>query len=217
MLGKKSLAAVVIAAFIAVVPMAAYAETPTPDPTYAPGQHTVPSLDATASSACVGDRPLINFSVALFDPDGEVTTNTATLVISGSGNTTSIPLGTLNSSGQLSGTVAWPGSESGGWPGYEFIGGEWVSTGGNFGWTRGAITAVISVNPDAPVPLAYPAESAACAGPAGTPTTTSTSSDPLAATGSDFDAAPLLFAAGGLIVIGGLTLLIVRRRTARRS
>src|SRR6478735_6449024 len=96
MLGKKSVVALVVAAFIAVVPTAAFAAvsntadeaTPAPTQTYVPGLHTVPSLDGSAvSSACIGDVPYINYSVVLNDPDNQATGHTATLIMSGGGNT----------------------------------------------------------------------------------------------------------------------------------
>jgi len=207
-----------MAAFIAVIPTAAFAEaTPTPNPTYAPGQQTTSSLVATATAICIEDRPFIDVSVTLVDPNNEVLTDTVSMTMTGSGNSYDFgDLGNLDENGEFSTTVAWPGSSEGGWPGYEFINGEWVDTGDNYGWTRGAVTLNVEVNPVTTAPVSYPSESTTCNSP-GTPTTTSTSSDPLAATGGDFDAAPLLFAAGVLIVIGGLTLLIIRRRTARQS
>ena len=90
MLGKKSVVALVVAAFIAVVPTAAYAAasepadeaTPAPTQTYAPGLHSVPSLDGSAvSSECIGDVPYINYSVVLNDPDNQVTSHTASLIM----------------------------------------------------------------------------------------------------------------------------------------
>ena len=223
MLGKKSIAAAVIAAFIVVVPATAYAATPTPGPTYAPGQQTAASLTATASSACVDGRPMLTVTVDLLDPNGEVDTTAVSMTMTGSGNAYDFgKLGDVNDDGQFTTTVAWPGSGEGGWPGYEYINGEWVNTGGNLAWTRGAVSLLVEVNPETTTPVAYPAENPACtpgatARTAGTSSAAGTSSDPLAVTGSDFDAAPLLWAAGGLIVIGGLTLIVVRRRTAPRS
>jgi hypothetical protein len=229
MLGK-TVAAVVVAAFIAVVPTTAAiaanshtADEPSPSPTstYVPGQHSAPSLDGSAvSSACIGDVPYIDYSVVLNDPDNVATGHTATLIMSGGGNTTSIPLGTLDSSNQLSGTVLWPGASvdsqgnADGWPGWALVDGVWVETTGNFAWTRGPITAVIQVNPELTVPLSYPPSTAACASPSG-------SHDPepaaLAATGSDFNPTPLLFAGGALVVLGGVAVVLVSRRAARRN
>ncbi len=225
MLGKKSLAAAVIAAFIAVAPATAYAAEPTPAPTYAPGQQSAPSLTATASSACVDGRPMLTVRVDLVDPDGDVATTAVSMTMNGSGNAYDFgTLGDVDENGQFTTTVAWPGSSDGGWPGYELVDGVWVNTGGNLAWTRGDVSLLVEVNPETTTPVAYPAEDPACTpgapgtpGTTGNPSTTGTSSSPLAVTGSDFDATPLLFGAGGLIVIGGLALLVVRRRTARRS
>jgi len=215
-LGKKSFAAVVLAAFITVAPATAYAAAPTSNPMYAPGPETDASLSATASSACVDGRPVLTVSVDLVDPDDEVETTAVSMTMTGSGNAYDFgTIGDVDENGQFTTTLPWPGSSDGGWPGYELVNGEWVNTGGNFAWTRGDVALVVEVNPETTTPVAYPSEDPPCS-PA-SPTTTSTSSGPLAVTGSDFDAAPLLLAAGGLIVIGGLTLLIVRRRTAHRS
>lgn len=233
MLGK-TLAAVVVAAFIAVVPTtAAYAApsggvvhtvvtpTPSPNPTdYTPTQHTVPSLDGTfVGTQCIGGVPYVGYSIVLNDPDNQVLTNQASLTMSGSGQTHTIQLGTLDANDRLSGVLLWPGASvdangnGTGWPGWELVNGEWVETDGNFAWTRGAITAVISVNPDLTVPLSYPPETSGCADPPGSPGNPAS----LPATGSTFDPAPLLIVGGALVVLGGLAVLLVGRRAARRN
>jgi len=233
MLGR-TLATAVVAAFMVALPMAGYAAPSGPvlqdEGDYTPGQHSVPSLDGSvAASECIGDVPYIHYSVVLTDPDNQVTSHEASLIMTGSGNTTTIVLGTLDSNNRLTGTVLWPGASvdaqghATGWPGYEFVGGAWVQTSGNFAWTRGAITAVIHVNPDITVPLSYPPASAACASPP-SPSLTSVPGTPasddsaaLAATGSTFDPAPLLAAGGGLVVLGGLAVVLMARRAARRQ
>ncbi|GAA1964894.1 cell wall protein [Microbacterium deminutum] len=217
MLGK-SLAAMVVAAFIAVVPAAAYGD----DESYAPSLHSEPSLDGSVvASQCIGDVPWISYSVVMTDPDNVATGHDPVLVISGGGNTTEIPLLTLDSSNQSHGKVLWPGAsvdsagKATGWPGWKFDNGRWVETDGNFAWTRGPITAVIRVNPELTVPLSYPPATAVCASPPAPP------KDPgkpaaLASTGSTFNPIPALYVGGGLIVLGGLTVLVVRRRAAKR-
>lgn len=229
MLGK-TLATAVVAAFIAVIPVAAYAapanSTITADEDYTPRQHTVPSLDGSAvSSECIGDVPYINYSVAMTDPDNIATGHDVSLIMSDGTNTTTIALGTLDANNQLSGTILWPGASvdsqgnATGWPGYAFVNGEYVPTDGNFAWTRGPITAMLQVNPELTVALSYPPASALCASPPA-PNDPSSTPNPttaaLAATGSDFDPAPLLLAGGALVVVGGLAVFLVGRRAARR-
>jgi hypothetical protein len=236
MLGR-TLATAVVAAFMVAVPMAGYAASSGSavvhqegDEDYTPGLHSVPSLDGTVvGSECIGDVPYIGYSVVLNDPDNQVTSHEASLIITGGGNTTTIALGTLDSSNRLTGRVLWPGASvdaSGnatGWPGYEFVNGAWVQTSGNFAWTRGPITAVIQVNPELTVPLSYPPATAVCASPP-SPSLSSVSGSPasednpaLAATGSTIDPAPLLLAGGALVVVGGLAVILVARRAARRQ
>jgi hypothetical protein len=226
MLGKSG-ATLIVAAFIAVAPTAAFAAptglnvvTADDDESYAPSLHSEPSLDGSlVASECVGDVPWISYSVVMTDPDNLATGHDPVLVISGGGNSTEIPLKTLDSSNKSSGKVLWPGASvdaagnATGWPGWAFVNGEWVTTDGNFAWTRGAITAVIKVNPEVSVPLSYPPATAVCASP---PNDTPGDPASLAATGSTFDPTPLLWTAGGLIVIGGVAVLIVSRRAARR-
>ena len=76
----------------------------------------------------------------------------------------------------LTGKVLWPGAsatEPLQWPGWELVNGEYVNTGGNFGWTRPTVDVLFQVNPETTVTVNYPPESSTCANPpAGTPTTT---------------------------------------------
>ncbi|QEO16110.1 cell wall protein [Agromyces intestinalis] len=180
---------------------------------------------STVSPSCEADVPWIDYRVVLTDPDSQATSHEATLVLSGGGNTHSIPLGTIGSDGVLTGRVLWPGASIGadgrgdGWPGWAFVDGEWVETDGNFAWTRQEIQAEITVNPEIPVALSYPPATPLClvappaeASPAGGDAASAT--DPgLASTGFD-GAAWIGIGAGalGLIAVGGIALAIARRR-----
>lgn len=178
-----------------------------------PGSATLAGSFAMAD--CDRDVPWISYSVVLNDPDGVVTNHDAVLVLARGGESVELPLGTIVD-GQLSGRVLWPGASvdgSGnatGWPGWAFENGQWVETNGNFAWTRGAISAVIRVNPDLSVPLAYPPASAACADPAAAGAGAST----LPATGSVVPLAALGLGAA-LLGAGGAVIAHRRRRTAR--
>lgn len=165
---------------------------------------------------CYGDVPWINYHVVLNDPDGQVTSHDAVLVLAGGDQSVEIPLGTLVD-GQLSGRVLWPGASvdgSGnptGWPGWTSQNGQWVETNGNFAWTRGAISAVIRVNPDLSVPLAYPPATAVCANPAAAGAGASTT---LPATGSVVPLAALGLGVA-LLGAGGVAIVHRRRRASR--
>lgn len=171
---------------------------------------------STVVADCYGDVPWINYHVVLNDPDGQLTTRDAVLVLAGGDQSVEIPLGTLVD-GQLSGRVLWPGASvdgSGnptGWPGWTFENGQWVETNGNFAWTRGAISAVIRVNPDLSVPLAYPPATAVCANPAAAGAGASTT---LPATGSVVPLAALGLGAA-LLGAGGVAIVHRRRRASR--
>ena len=186
---------------------------------YTPDEPKEPSLAGSRVAAtCIDDVPWIQYEVTLNDPDHVVTTNTARLVISDSTHRISIALGTLQN-GRLSGSVLWPGADTDGdgdadsWPGWEHESRSWVETDGNYRWTRGQIEAHIEVNPDMAVPLAYPADTAACAGPEGSIAAIRTVDDPvgLARTGGTTGT---LIAAGG---IGGVLLIIGAVLTRRRK
>ncbi len=171
---------------------------------------------SSVTTDCQRDVPWIRFDVVLNDPDSQVTSHDAVLVLSGGGESTEIALGMLVG-GKLSGSVLWPGASvdgSGnatGWPGWAFENGRWVETSGNYAWTRGSISAVIRVNPELSVPLAYPPATAACAGPVASAGVGATS---LPATGS---AMPIAVAGVGaaMLAVGGAAIVIRRRRTVR--
>lgn len=215
-------AAAVSAALLVAGPISAASavevEDPSPSPTngYSPDEPTTPSLSGTtAIGECISDVPWISYSVQLNDPDN-VSTEAASLVMTSGGNTVSVPLGNLVD-GELSGTVLWPGASvdgngvANGWPGWEQVGGEWVQTDSNFGWTRGAISAYIEVNPQLSVPLSYPATTPTCvAGPRGANSLPAS----LPLTGMDAAVLPLSIA-GGAVALIGVGLLVSQRR--RRS
>ncbi|MBN9189387.1 MAG: cell wall protein [Microbacterium sp.] len=211
---RKLAAAVAVAAALTIaLPTAALAA----DDNYTPSTPTAPTLaGSSAAGACEGNVPWITYKVTMTDPDNQATSHTAYLVLSDGTNTTSILLGDLVDN-QLSGKVLWPGASVGAdgkgtsWPGWEQKDGQWVQTGGNFGWTRGAITAEIKVNPDLTVPLSYPAATSACATaiegqPAADPSGT------LPVTGLGVAVLPIGLAGGAIVVLGAALLLTRRLR-----
>lgn len=188
----------------------------TADP-YTPNPPDEPSLAGSVLGVeCVGDVPWINFNVELSDPDGQATNHTATLVITDGSNVVEVPLGVLVNN-SLSGRVIWPGASvdaqgnASGWPGWAFVDGAWVETDGNFAWTRGAITAIIRVNPEISVPISYPRATVDCA------TGPRVNGQPLglAVTGGSFDMMPLAIAGGGIVLIGVAAMIVARRRSAK--
>ena len=190
---------------------------------YMPGSPEEPTLAGSfAVGDCVRDVPWINFAVELTDPDSQVTTTAVTLVLSDGTNSVTIPLGQL-AGNELSGRVLWPGAtvdadgDPTGWPGWEFVDGEWRTTDGNFAWTRGDISAVISVNPEIAVPLSYPPASPVCVtGPRTAQAVAAAGGGSgLAATGGTTAQILPIAALGGVIVVGGAGLLMLRGR--RRS
>ncbi|RLK49474.1 LPXTG cell wall anchor domain-containing protein [Microbacterium telephonicum] len=181
-----------------------------------------PELSLVGSSvdvACVRDVPVITYRVVLTDPSGVSTSHDAFLIITDGVNRVELPLGDV-SSGELSGSMLWPGASvdaagnGTGWPGWVFRDGEWVETDGNFGWTRADIRATIEVNPEMPVPMAYPPATSACAGPTVTGTPLSAGSAPLAATGGDATAIAVVGGAALAAIAVGATVLVARRRRA---
>jgi LPXTG-motif cell wall-anchored protein len=178
-----------------------------------------PSLvGSTADAVCVDDVPMITYSVLLTDPGDLATGHTAVLVITDGVNRVDVTLGDV-SSGPISGSVLWPGASvdaagnGNGWPGWVFRDGAWVETSGNYGWTRGAVSATIQVNPEMPVVLAYPPASSGCAAPTITGTALSARSAPLAATGGQTGVVMTITGiAVGAVVLGGVVLLARRRR-----
>lgn len=218
---RKTLSVVAVAAIIAVsAPVAASAAEEDP---YTPDDPTAPTLaGSVAVGECIADVPYIFYDVSLTDPDDQSTSHDASLVLSGGGNTVTIPLGTLVDN-QLSGSVLWPGASVDGagnptgWPGWAFVDGEWVETDGNFAWTRGSISAVIQVNPEVSVPLSYPPATPNCAAEPPTALSpespTDASDQALAATGGSL---PYVAGGVGVALLGlGAAAVFYRRRSAR--
>jgi hypothetical protein len=212
---RKSCAALILAAAFVAAPTIASAEEypPTPPPAN-------PSLAGSAvTSVCDGNVPYITYEIALTDPDSQSTSNTATLILSDGTNTESIVLGDLVN-GQLSGTILWPGAsvdangEPSGWPGWTKVGGQWVQTSGNFGWTRNLTSATIEVNPDLVVPLSYPDATPDCATAPPGVTTASVETPGLVSTGVSALTLPIGLGALGLVAVGGVVML--SRRYSRR-
>jgi len=187
-----------------------------------PPPRTVPNLvGSSVSVACVRDVPVISYHVVLSNP-AAATSHAAVLVITDGANRVELPLGDV-SSGELSGTILWPGASADasgrgtGWPGWVYRGGTWVETDDNFGWTRDQISTTIEVNPVLPVPLAYPPASSACASPivatAQSVGTAQSGGTALPATGGDGGALAVTALAGvGALALGGAALLLIRRR-----
>lgn len=218
---RKTLSVVAVAAIIAVsAPVAASAAEEDP---YTPEEPTAPTLaGSVAVGECIANVPYISYDVSLTDPDDQSPSHDASLVLSGGGNTYSIPLGTLVDN-HLSGTVLWPGASVDGagnptgWPGWDFVGGEWVETDGNFAWTRGSISAVIHVNPEVSVPLSYPPATPNCAAVPPTALSPESPTDAgdqaLAATGGSL---PYVAGGVGVALLGlGAAAVFYRRRSAR--
>lgn len=190
-----------------------------PGPYAPPPPAPTPSLvGSSVEVTCVRDVPVISYRVVLTDPAGSATDRTAILVITDGVNRVELPLGEVTS-GELSGTTLWPGAsvdangDGDGWPGWVYRNGAWVETDENFGWTREAITATIEVNPQLPVPLAYPPATSACASPTVTGAPLSSGGSPLAATGGDAAAVAVVSGVGAAaVLLGGAALLARRRR-----
>jgi len=189
------------------------------DSNYTPRTPTQASLaGSTAISECVGDVPWISFRVALTDPDHVATDHRVKLVLTDGTHTYTRDLGTLTDD-RLSGRILWPGAKTDkngagiAWPGWEVVNGEQTQTGGNFGWTRGDITATLVVNPELAVPLSYPAVTSGCA----TPSAVSSAAivpGILPVTGLNVPVVPIAVG-GGIVLLLGAGLLLARR--LRRS
>ncbi|UOE43800.1 cell wall protein [Agromyces larvae] len=208
----------VVCATLLAAPAAANAED------YVPGAPEDPTLaGSTVSPACEADVPWIQFRVVLTDPESLSTSRDATLVLSDGSNTHTVPLGTIGPSGVLEGRVLWPGASVGpdgrgdGWPGWAFVGGEWVETDGNFAWTRGSIDARIEVNPSIPVALSYPPATPQClTDPPRESTPAGTTATGIASTGFDGPMwAGVGIGAAGLIALGVIGVVLARRRRVR--
>ncbi len=177
---------------------------------------------------CVGDVPYLHYSVL---PQGTPNTKVTLTWLNPKGDdivVTDLP---------LEGTVLWPGAEVDGsgkatdWPGWtKQSDGSWTE-GDAFSWARQGVQVLFQVNPEVTVTAAYPAATAACAGPVQSsvlsapedPTVTKVAatktafqSEVLAATGAQSE--QVLLVAGGLVVLGGAALgarVALRRRAAR--
>jgi len=136
------------------------------------------------TATCVSDVPYLNYELALpagFEADGDTPLTIRFVNPEGADYVTS--------GRPLTGTLLWPGATAGTpkmWPGWEFIGGEYIDTGGNFGWARGSVMVRFDVNPSYSAVVTYPAE---CAPPGGG-----------GASGAD---AEVLLPGGGLANTGG--------------
>ncbi len=136
-----------------------------------------PSLAASsASSQCEQDAPYLTWSIDLSDTKGLVSLPTvATLTLRSTTNpaqTYTFPTVPITSAGVTTGSALWPGAAIDGdgngiaWPGWAFVGGEWVVDDSNFGWVRGSdVELHIEVNPEVTVPVSYPDATPDCADP----------------------------------------------------
>jgi hypothetical protein len=122
----------------------------------------------------------------------------------------------------LEGRLLWPGASATAplqWPGWEQLeDGSYVETEGNFAWTRDGVQVLFEVNPDYSTVVDYPPASEECAdAPADIQQVADTvdapevaaEDDELAVTGATVGIAA---AVALLLVAGGVTLFIVRRR-----
>ncbi len=136
-----------------------------------------PSLaGSTASSQCEADAPYLEWSIDLTDSEGAVSLPaTATLTLRSTTNpalTYEFPAVMITSTGVTTGSALWPGAAVDGdgngtaWPGWAFVGGEWVVDDSNYGWVRGAdVELLIEVNPEIEIPVSYPNATPDCANP----------------------------------------------------
>ena len=166
-----------------------------------------PTLDGSfAAGECKLDAPWISWNVSLTDPDNQVATKTATLILTDGTNTETLNLGDLvydDTTGKwtLSGANLWPGASvdaegnATSWPGWEQLpDGTWQETTGNFAWVRDITTATLHVNPDLVIDLAYPDATPLCDGPEEPPT--------LADVLPEYDSTPLTCTTDGSYTIG---------------
>ncbi|WP_216648855.1 hypothetical protein [Agromyces agglutinans] len=172
-----------------------------------------PSLTGSlATGVCEADVPWIFYDVVLTDPDGQATSRLVTLTLSDGTNSHVIELGELDEDGTLSGQALWPGASVDGegnptgWPGWEQTAdGTWVETDDNFAWTRNVSSAVLAVNPDLPLTLAYPPATPNClTGPGGGEG--DDGSTPAAA-GQGAGLASTGFAGGTIAIVAGIIVL----------
>lgn len=143
-----------------------------------PGPCADPTFDGRTVTAaeCDNDTPWIDFTVVVNDPDGQLTSRTATLTFVHPTDPTQnhvVELGDLGTGDLLEGRILWPGAsvdpvtnEPTGWPGWAFENGEWVVTDGNFAWTRDLTEVTLTVNTEMQIAIAYPPATPECvAGP----------------------------------------------------
>ncbi|MEJ3405808.1 cell wall protein [Rathayibacter sp. YIM 133350] len=208
-----------LAGALVLVPAAAHAELYVPGPPPAD-----PSLaGSVVASECDGDVPWITYDVVLVDPDDKATSHTAYLTLAAGGRSIKLLLGEIVN-GHLAGRIIWPGASVAadgtaiGWPGWKQVGGRWVQTDENYGWTRSLTSALITVNPEVTVPIGYPTATPACASAppktmvAASSTTTIPSAGGLSSTGVN----PFLLPAGAVAVVGiGIGVGIALRRRPR--
>jgi len=218
---RKTMAAVAVAGVLMLggAPAAFAQGAGADDSNYTPRTPTQPGLaGSTATSECNGDVPWITFRVVMADPDGVARSHEAKLVLTDGTHTYTRDLGPLVNN-TLSGRTLWPGAkvDSRGagiaWPGWEVVGGVQTQTGGNFGWTRGRITATLTVNPELVVPLSYPVATSGCAAPKAV-SSAAILPGLLPATGLNVALVPIVIG-GGIVLLVGAGLLLARR--LRRS
>lgn len=146
----------------------------------APDDCVEPTFDGRTATAaeCDNDTPWIDYSVVVNDPDGQLTSTTASITFVHPTDPTknhTVVLGEVTPGELLEGRILWPGAsvdpitnEPTGWPGWAFVDGEWVETADdvNFRWTRALTEVTLSVNPEMQIAIAYPPATEACvAGP----------------------------------------------------
>lgn len=221
---RKTMTAVAVAAILTLGgASAAFAQDAAgsgDDSNYTPRTPVQASLaGSTAVSECVGDVPWISFRVVLTDPDRVATHHQVRLVLTDGTHTYTRDLGALKDD-KLSGRILWPGAKTDksgagvAWPGWELVRGEQTQTGGNFGWTRGHITATLEVNPQLVVPLSYPAVTSGCATPSAVSSAAMVAPGILPVTGLNVAVVPIAIG-GGVVLLIGAALLLARR--LRRS
>lgn len=131
---------------------------------------------STASSQCEEDAPYLEWSIDLTDAGNSISFPTsATLTLRSTTDpslTYTFPAVTINGTGVTTGSALWPGAAVDGdgngtaWPGWAFVGGEWVVDNSNFGWVRGAdVELLIEINPSIEIPVSYPNATPDCANP----------------------------------------------------
>ena len=181
------------------------------------------SITTALASECVNHAPYISYDITPFGftPSGGATLTFYDL----DGN-----LVDSTHVANLTGRVLYPGAQVDGagtatdWPGWKFENGQWVADPTD-AHLRDGLRVVVEVNPTSEGTVSYPGAASACADPAPVPPTTLPPSivpptivppgvqapGALPSTGSS-STVPFVLAAFGLIAVGGLTLLLGRRR-----